>query len=177
MVEKVIAKKLSPYCEDYSKLYAGQIRVWKNKSAIDAIVTPVYTIEEKLEKKKLATALFIDVKGVFDYVSKSWLFTCIIELGINNDLMNWTGSYLMGRKIQLVIDKYNNKEKDIKIGNVQGFLLLLIFFLIYNSGVFSKVSATKHMIMTLSFIDNLKFIFLFSLIKQIVKSLEEVTKI
>ncbi len=47
----------------------------------------VYTVQEYWSKKKLVRALFIDIKGAFDHVSKSQLLMCIIDLGIDTDLV------------------------------------------------------------------------------------------
>lgn len=89
----------------------------KNKrSAINAVDTLVYTIQKKLEGKKLVTALFIDVKGVFDYVSKGKLFSRMIRLDIDRNLVTSTNSFLINQKIQLVINRHNNKKRKIQTG-------------------------------------------------------------
>ncbi len=74
VVEKVVANELSLYYETCSKLPLGQMDGQRERSAIDAVATLVHTVHEKWEEKKLAVALFIDVKGAFDYVSKRRLF-------------------------------------------------------------------------------------------------------
>lgn len=98
VVEKVVAKELSQYCGDYSKLHPGQIGGRRERSAIDAVATLVHTIQEKWQEKKLAAALFMDVKGAFDHVSKEQLLTWMIELGVNGSLVAWTCSFLTDRK-------------------------------------------------------------------------------
>ncbi len=47
VVEKVVAKELSQFCEDYSKLHFGQMGGRKERSAIDAVATLVHTVQEK----------------------------------------------------------------------------------------------------------------------------------
>ena len=51
VVEKVVAKKLSQYCENYSKLHPGQMEGQKDKSAIDTFVILVHTVQEKWKEK------------------------------------------------------------------------------------------------------------------------------
>ena len=75
VVEKVVAKELSQYYEDYLKLHLGQMGGRKERSAIDTVTTFVHTVQEKWQEKKLAAALFMDVKGTFDHVSKEQLLT------------------------------------------------------------------------------------------------------
>ena len=133
VVKKVVVKGLSQYCEDYSKLHPGQMGGRKERSTIDAVATLIHIVQEKWQEKKLAAALFMDVKGVFDYVSKNQLLKQIIKLGIDGDLVNWTSFFLIGRKVQLVIDGHDNKKRDIETGIPQGFPVLPILFLIYIS--------------------------------------------
>ena len=172
----MVAKELSQFCEDYSKLYFGQMGGRKERSAIDTVATLVYTIQNKWEEKKLAAALFMDVKGAFDHVSKGQLLTRMIELGIDGDLVTWTGLFLTNRRVQLVIDGHDNKEREIETGIPQGSPVSPILFLIYISGVFNKVSETSPSVMSLSFIDDLGFIASGHSVKEIVRTLEKVAQ-
>ena len=47
IVEKIVAKELSHYCEKYSKLYFRQIKDQKERSAIDEVATLVYIVQER----------------------------------------------------------------------------------------------------------------------------------
>ncbi len=100
----------------------------------------VNAVQEKWSEKKLAGALFMDVKGAFDHVSRSQLLKCMIDLGIDGDLVAWTKSFLTDRKIQLVIDGYDNKEREIRTGIPQRSPVSPILFLIYVIGVFDAVT-------------------------------------
>ena len=176
VVEKVVAKELSQYCEEYFKLHPGQMGGRKDRSAIDAVAMLVHTVQEKWEQKKLAAALFMDVKGAFDHVSKRQLLRQMIELGIDGDLVTWTESFLTDRKVQLVIDGHENKEREIETGIPQGSPVSPILFLIYISGVFNKVSEINPWVTSLSFIDDLGFIASGNSVKEVVKTLENVAK-
>ncbi len=143
VAKKVVAMELSRYCEDYSKLHPGQMGGRKERSAIDAVAALVHIVHEKWEDKKLAAALFMDAKGAFDHVSKGQLLTRMIELGIDGDLVTWTGSFLIDRRVQLVIDGHDNREREIETGILQGSPVSPILFLIYISGVFNKISETS----------------------------------
>ena len=73
----------------------------KERSAIDAVSVLVHTVQESWEAKKLAGALFIDVKGAFDHVSRSQHLKHMVELGIDGDLVVWTRSFLTKQKFRL----------------------------------------------------------------------------
>lgn len=83
---------------------------------------------------------------------------------------------MTAQKIQFVIDKYDNKEKKIKTRIPLGSLMLFIFFLIYIIKVFNKVLETSFLVTLLSFIDNLGFIALGSLVKKIVIAFKKIAK-
>lgn len=114
----------------------------------------------------------MDVKGAFDYVLKSWLFMCIINLGINTNLVIWTKFIFTNRKIQLVIDKHNNKKRDIKIEISQSLPALQICFLIYINRVFEAVIKNNPTVISLLFLDNLKFIVSKNSVQETSKTLE-----
>ena len=177
VVEKVVAEKLSHYCEDYSKLYPGQMGGRKERSAIDAVATLVYVVQESWEEKKEVAALFMDVKGAFDHVSKEHLLTQMVELGIDGDLVTWIGGFLIDRKIQLVIDRHDNKKREIETGIYQGSPVSPILFLIYINVVFNKVLETSPLVTSLSFVNDLGFIALGSSVKEVVKTLENIAKV
>ena len=148
----------------------------KERSAIDAVATLVYTVQEKWEEKKLAAALFMDVKGAFYHVSKGQLLKRMFELGIDGDLITWTKSFLTNRTVQLVIDGHENKEREIETGIPQGSPVSPILLLIYISGVFDQVMEACPLVTSLSFVDDLGFIASESSVKEIVKILEKVAK-
>lgn len=81
-----MAQELSQYYEEFSKLDLGQIGVQNERLAIDVVARLVHTVRENWEQKKLAAALFMDVKRAFDYVSECQLHTCMIELGVDGNL-------------------------------------------------------------------------------------------
>lgn len=110
------------------------------------------------------------------HFSKGQLLARMIELGIDGDLITWTGSFLTNRKVQLVIDGQDNYERDIETGIPQGSLVSPILSLIYISGVFNKVSETSPLVTSLSFAEDLGFIASGSSVKEIVKALEKVAK-
>ena len=90
--------------------------------------------------------------------------------------MTWTGFFLTGQKIQLVIDEYDNNKREIVTGIPSGSPVSPILFLIYISGVSNKVSETSPLIISLFFVHDLGFIALGSLVKKVVKTLEKAAK-
>ena len=104
---------------------------WKERCAIDAVALLVQRVEKIWAEKKLAAALFMDVKGAFDHVARNQLISRMVELDIDGDLIRWTRSFLTDRKIQLIIDGHANQEERIETGIPQGSPVSPILFLIY----------------------------------------------
>lgn len=78
--------------------------------------------------------------------------------------------------VQLVIDEYDNKEREIKTGIPRCFLVSPIFILIYRRVVFNKISEINPLVIVLLFVNDLDFIVCGNSVKQIVKSLGQVAK-
>lgn len=87
ILDKVVAKQLSQFYKGYLKLYSEQMGVRKEWSTIDDIVILVYIVQEKWSEKKIARALFINVKVVFDHILRDQPFKCIIDLNFDSDLV------------------------------------------------------------------------------------------
>lgn len=158
VIEKAVAEQLFQYYEDYSNLHPSQMGEQKELSAIYVVTILIHTVLKAWEEKKLAAALFIDITETLDYVSKRQLITRMVELEINGDLVLWTRFFLTVRKVQIVIDGYENMEREIETGISKGSLISPILFLIYISGVFGKVTKTCPLLTSLLFIDDLRFI-------------------
>ena len=177
VLEKVIAEQLSQLSENFLKLHPGQMGARKERCAIDAVASLVYEVQQRWSKKELAAALFMDVKGAFDHVSKTQLVARMLELEIDGDLIRWTRSFLTDRKLQLVIDGHNNQEKEVETGIPQGSPVSPILFLIYISGVFEQVEKELPGIVSLLFVDDLGFIASGISVKEMAKTLEKVGRI
>lgn len=135
----------------------------------------VHIVQENRVKKKLARALFIDVKGAFDHISKSQHLIRMIILGINIDLVTLTKFFLHDIKILLVIDGYDNKKRYIEAEILQSSVISPILFLIYISEDFKAITENNPTVRSLSFDDDLRFIALETLDQEISKTLEIVT--
>lgn len=118
----------------------------------------------------------MDVKGTFDHVSKAELFRKMLDLDIDRDLIGWTKSFLTNRKVQLVIDCHENRERKTETGIPQGSPVSPILFLIYISQVFDVVAEACPLITSLSFVDDLGFIVSGTSVRNIAQSLEKVAE-
>ena len=149
----------------------------KQRSAIDAAAILVQRIHEIWENKQIAGALMMDVKVAFDRVSRAELVQRMADLGVDNDLIGWTQSFLTDRWVELVIDGYINPKHKVETGTPQGSPVSPILFLVYISGVFLQVESQLPQISCLSFVFDLGFVVAGHSVFEIKKSLEKAGKI
>lgn len=177
VVEKLVAEQLSQFCERFGKLHKGQMGAIKRRSAIDAAAILVQQVHKIWENKKIAGALLMDVKGAFDHVSRAELGKRMCQLGIDDDLIGWTQSFLTDRWVELVIDGHINPKHKVETGIPQGSPVSPILFLIYIIGVFFQVESRLPQISCLSFMDDLGFLVAGQSVLEIRNSLEKAGKI
>ena len=149
----------------------------KNRSAIDAVAILVQKVQDIWNNRQIAGTLLMDVKGAFDHVSRAKLAQRMADLGIDDNLIGWTQSFLTDRWIELVIDGFINPKCKIETGIPQGSPVSPILFLIYISGVFLEIERQVPDITCLSFMDDLGFLVAGKSIPEIKKSLEKAGKI
>lgn len=99
----------------------------------------------------------MDMKKAFDYVSRLKLAQQMRQLKIENYQISWMQSLQTNRKIEMVIGRHENLERDVKTSISQDLLVLPILFLIYISRVFNTITTTSLSVTSISFIDDLKF--------------------
>ena len=72
--------KLTYYGQVSSILHNDQYGRRKNKSAIDAVMHLTHDIHNVFVQNKVITAVFLDIKNAFDYISKNQLIKIIKKL-------------------------------------------------------------------------------------------------
>jgi len=107
--------------------------------------------------KKVAGTLFMDVKSAFNNVNKLHLGKRMQVLGIEPDLIRWTGSFMSDRQVKLVLDGQTGKANPVDTGIPQGSPVAPILFTTYLSGIFDKVEAAVPGIRGLSFVDDISW--------------------
>ena len=58
----------------------------------------------------------MDVKGAFDHVSGKKLAERMTDLGLDGDLVGWTQSFIIDRRVEFIINGYINPEIIVNIG-------------------------------------------------------------
>src|SRR5215471_12221624 len=156
IAEKIIAQRLLFFAETTNLLYFDQIDDRKQKSAIDAAISLFSDIEINKHKKRLTSALFLDVKEAFDHVNKSQLLETCCNLKLLNICIEWIHSFLSNRRIKLAFDK-ETMNSSVNITDLsQDSPVSSILFLIYISQLFKN--NFKLAVRLVSYIDNITIV-------------------
>ena len=143
ILEKIMATRLSWLAEKHQILYRDQIGGRPQRSAIDAVMALVHLVEAANSQGKVASALFMDVKGAFDNVSAHRLQTTMTEMGLPVPLVAWVQSFLSDRRTSLSFDGKKEDMLPVRTGIPQGSPISPILFLIYLQPLFSYLE-THH---------------------------------
>ena len=129
--ERAQAKRLGALAEVTHLLHPSQIGGRRSKSAVDAAILLVDTVQVQKQLGRITTTLFLDIKGAFDHVSQNQLLGVLQRLGLPISLIAWINSFLSDRQLRLSFDGQTEQFTTIRAGIPQGSPISPILFLIY----------------------------------------------
>src|SRR6202166_3505903 len=106
--------------EIYNLLHEDQIGGRRQRSAIDATMALTHEIEQGKHAKEITTALFMDVSGAFDNVSKDRLLQTLREMGYPIPIQHWVDHFLSKRTTALAFDGSKEDLSPVLTGIPQG---------------------------------------------------------
>ena len=124
---------------------------------MDAVAVSMNCTQQAWAGKKVAGALFMDVKSAFNNISKTHSGKRMQILGIERDPIRWTGSFMSDRQVKLVLDSKTGEVNPVDMGIPQGSPVAPILFTSYLSGIFDEVEAAVPGIQGLSFVDDISW--------------------
>jgi len=154
LLERTAAHLIADHLERKRGLHEGQFGCRRRRSCVDAVAILMNRTQQAWEKKRIAGALFMDVKSAFNNVDKTFLGKRMEDLGIEADLIRWTMSFMSDRRVKLVLDGEVGEENPVDTGVPQGSPAAPILFITYLSGIFDAVEQTAP-VSGLSFVDDI----------------------
>jgi len=113
--------------------------------------------EQAWERKNVAGTLLMDVQAAFNNTDSQLLGKRMEALGIQQDLIRWTGSFMRNRKVRLVLDGTEGEAYEVDTGIPQGSPAAPILFITYLSGIFEEVEKRVPGVKALSFADDISW--------------------
>ncbi len=99
----------------------------------------------------------MDAKSKFDHVFYTKLAQRIATLGVDDNLIDKTQSFLTDQWIRLVIDEHINLKQKVETEIPQCYLVSFILFLVYISEVFIQIAPKLPKVTFLLIVDDLVF--------------------
>ena len=112
VLEKIIATRLQ-YFANNGKLPPNQYGGRQKHSVDDAITSLIDEVETAWAQGKVVSALACDVSGFFPSVQHSIVNRELKRLGIPNNIVNWTASFLNERVVSLAFDGYTSQPTNV----------------------------------------------------------------
>ena len=131
ILEHVVFSNFMSHFEKFSILDDAQHGFRKNRSCVSQLITTLDDFANTLKNQHQTDAILLDFSKAFDKVDHLGLLSKLETYGIRGPLLEWTSSFLIGRKQSVVVDGHTSSPSDVLSGVPQGTVLGPLFFLVY----------------------------------------------
>ena len=133
-LNKCIAEDISWGCEAHNILPTQHYGGRPGRRATDAVMALVTEVKNAWRKGKVATAVFLDVKGAYPSTDIEMLRHEMRLVGIPHQYTAWINRRMNGRSTRLTFDDYRSQPFQVDSGLDQGDPVSGILYSIYNAG-------------------------------------------
>jgi len=155
LLERTAAYLISDHLERSRGLHEAQFGCRKRRSCVDAVAILMNRTQKAWAARRVAGALFMDVKSAFNNVNKTFLGKRMEKLGVKADLIRWTMSFMSDRQVKLILDGETSEPYPVDTGVPQSSPAAPILFITYLSGIFEAVEKAVPGVSGLSFVDDI----------------------
>ena len=153
-LEKIMARRLGFMAEAHELLHQDQIGGRRQRNAVDAVIALTHEVDMAKSSNMVTSALFMDVKGAFDNVSKERLLCTMEDMGLPPPVLRWTNHFLSKRRSGMAFDGEKEKMRLVTTGIPQGSPISPVLFLIYLKPLFDEINNKLPHIWCPSYIDD-----------------------
>lgn len=138
-LERIVAGRISRYCEKYQVLHSSQTGCRPHHSCSDAMAALAHHVQTAHDNSLKASSWFADVKGAFNHVIHERLISTMKEEGFPDPVIEWVRSFLTGRKAALVFNGQTGELQIVEVGVPQGSPASGTLFNIYMCPLFFEL--------------------------------------
>jgi ribonuclease HI len=169
----VISEEVQYECERLGILPSSHYGSRPGRSAMDAVMELVSIVTTAWRQGKVATALFLDVKGAFPSVDISQLMAEMYRRGIPEQYVQWLETRMAGRTTVLAFDDHRSKVFKILGGLDQGDPWSALLYILYNSALLELVQSSKGE-SSIGYVDDVTYIAVAKNFEQTHKKIESI---
>ena len=137
--ERVLAKRLSKFCENFNLLPDSQFGFRKGLGTCDALLTLSHDLQSFLDRGLESRIVTIDFSSAFDVVNHRALIYKLKLLGIGGNLIKIFTDFLNNRSQCVIVDGISSASVPVISGVPQGSVLGPLFFIIFTSDIGSHL--------------------------------------
>ena len=132
LIEELVQKKMLTFLETFKLLYKNQFGFRPKQCTVEALVSFIESVRQDCEDGFAeTTAVFIDLKKMYDKVKHNCLLDKLNNLGFRGHMRNFLKSYLSKKQQYVNSGKVFSNFAEVYYGVQQGSVLGPLLFLVY----------------------------------------------
>ena len=150
IIERVVASRFSLTARTLKLVHSNQCGSLPALSSFDGAISLVDTVRT-LERPGLrVSTLFLNIKGRFDNVNASTLYSSLKKAGVPHYMVSWIGSFLSQRTCCLLFQGSPKTFSPVQVGTPQGSPISPLLFVIYVASLHIQIPRG----LSLSYVDD-----------------------
>ena len=142
VMERIVGSHLRNYLESNSLLIPHQFGFRSGRSTMDQLLLVYNAVSSHMDRGGVTDVILFDFSKAFDVVCHDILLAKLNSIGVEGHLLQWTSSFLTGRKMSVCAKGHISQPRDVLSGVPQGSVLGPLLFLIYINSVASNLTSS-----------------------------------